>query len=303
VHSSRSSALTESSSQREFRGLVRSLSAKELTARFPEEYKCFRAMVGRAKYHQATVHREVSSFKGFLLALGEPRPAPEWTVDRINPSDPEYAPGKIRWADKRQQANNRTNTKWLTHQGQTRPLADWARLKNQSPATLRKRLSRGWTHDEVITGVRGAACLPSAEAPAASPHHPVGWPPTCQAPQKWEKQYQRWMREFRSPPHVTRAVFYAWINGNRLRKTKHALQQWRPDYFSADGPAPDDETELPSEVTENAGYRSVLAAEITQQWALSQISRSEQQLIALKGLRHSWGGVLDPDTMKRPKRR
>ena len=55
------------------------------------------------------VHPEFKNFKSFLLHVG-PMPTKNATLDRINNSDPEYAPGKVRWADKITQNNNKSDT-------------------------------------------------------------------------------------------------------------------------------------------------------------------------------------------------
>lgn len=126
----------------EFRKLVQSLGKMELRKHFPLEAASYGDMKGRVRTHGAVIHPKFKDFRSFLLHVGA-RPLPTWTLDRVNPHDPEYAPGKVRWADKRSQANNRRNTILLMIRGEIRPLTDWARLTKQDPKTLRKRLERG----------------------------------------------------------------------------------------------------------------------------------------------------------------
>jgi hypothetical protein len=107
------------------------------------------------------IHPDFDTFESFFAALG-PKPSSLHTLDRINPSDPEYAPGKVRWADKREQSNNRKNTVFLTYDGtkfeeyvgKTKPLTEWASALGTSPSTLRRRRSDGWTDNEIIEGER-----------------------------------------------------------------------------------------------------------------------------------------------------
>src|SRR5437868_7123076 len=88
---------------------VRHLRRKDLIERYPAEWNCFRGMHQRARTSIAIVHPDLQRFHGFLRVLG-PCPSRGYTVDRLDPFDPEYAPGKVRWASKVTQANNRTNT-------------------------------------------------------------------------------------------------------------------------------------------------------------------------------------------------
>jgi len=48
---------------------------------------------------------DVTAFESFLLSLG-PKPTPEHTLDRIDPSG-NYEPGNLRWASKSEQSQNR----------------------------------------------------------------------------------------------------------------------------------------------------------------------------------------------------
>lgn len=66
-------------------------------------------MLSRRMSKGATVHAEFVGFKSFLAHVGA-IPAAGATLDRINNDDLEYAPGKVRWADKRTQNNKKGDT-------------------------------------------------------------------------------------------------------------------------------------------------------------------------------------------------
>lgn len=125
-----------------------------LNKKYRSTYNCWRNMKGRRATQGAKIDPAFEEFVDFLECMG-PRPGKAFTVDRLDPTDPEYGPGKVRWADKKTQAVNKTNTIMLTDEtGKELPLVEWAKLKGQKPNTMRKRLKVGWTDTEVIAGVR-----------------------------------------------------------------------------------------------------------------------------------------------------
>jgi hypothetical protein len=136
----------------------RRLAPTELRKRYPAEANTHRNVLQRAKNQGRIVHPDFRKFRDFLAHVG-PRPCAGATLDRIDNLDPEYAPGKVRWADKRTQNSNKGDTLLLYYSrtGDTYTVDRLARLRKLSPSTIRKRRERGWTDDEIIEGKRHTA--------------------------------------------------------------------------------------------------------------------------------------------------
>ncbi|MBL9062601.1 hypothetical protein [Tabrizicola sp.] len=140
---------------------IQSLTKMELRARYKSEATAHRNMKGRAKSKGAVIHPEFNRFEDFLRHVG-PCPANKATVDRIDNDDPEYAPGKVRWADKRTQNGNKGDTLvfYSTRTGESFTTSRLAKLQRVTPNTIRSRHQRGWSDDEIIEGRRGTQCHP-----------------------------------------------------------------------------------------------------------------------------------------------
>jgi predicted transcriptional regulator len=87
-------------------------------------------------------------FKNFLSDVGE-RPE-NATLDRKDNQGP-YSPENCRWATKDEQANNKRNNRWLTGNGKTQTLAQWARELGCNSAAILYRLNKGMSEQEAVT--------------------------------------------------------------------------------------------------------------------------------------------------------
>ncbi|MER8809226.1 hypothetical protein [Mesorhizobium australicum] len=129
---------------------ILSASKMELRHRYIPEATSQRNRKAQAK---SNFSPELRDFRDFLLYVG-PMPQPGMTLDRINNDDPQYAWNKVRWATKKVQNNNKSDTGTYTCSttGKTFTTSELAQLQGVGLDTIRKRRKRDWTDDEIIAG-------------------------------------------------------------------------------------------------------------------------------------------------------
>jgi hypothetical protein len=146
----------------------RTLRAMELRRKYPGEATCHKDMLAREASLGRSIHPQFRKFRDFL-AIVPLKPFPKATLDRINPNDPEYAPGKVRWADKRTQSTNRSCTLlFQSSDGQSFTSDQLAKRQKVSLNAIHQRRQRGWSDESIIAG-KQLPSLPSVVEPAKDP--------------------------------------------------------------------------------------------------------------------------------------
>lgn len=89
------------------------------------------------------------TFWNFVEDVGD-RPV-GCTLDRID-NDGDYEPGNVRWATPSMQNRNSRRSRLLTHDGETRTMAEWAEVLGMSYDVLNHRINAsGWSVERALT--------------------------------------------------------------------------------------------------------------------------------------------------------
>lgn len=90
-----------------------------------------------------------NSFEAFLADMG-PRPSSKYSIERKS-NDGDYEPGNCCWATKQTRGRNTKSTHWLTHDGVTLCLKDWALKTGINRLTISSRIANGWSIAKTLT--------------------------------------------------------------------------------------------------------------------------------------------------------
>lgn len=87
-------------------------------------------------------------FKRFLADMG---PCPEGgTLERVD-NNANYGPSNCRWATRSEQSRNKRNNKFITANGKTQTLMDWAKELGCAHTAILYRLRKGMSEQDAVT--------------------------------------------------------------------------------------------------------------------------------------------------------
>ena len=127
---------------------------------YAKEYRIWKAMHKRCTnpntryFHRyggrgITVDPRWDQFAVFLRDMGA-CPGEEYSLERLD-NDLSYTPVNCRWATQAQQVRNTCRNIYVTYQGETRCLKDWAQQYHLPYSTLRHRYIHQWPLEKVFS--------------------------------------------------------------------------------------------------------------------------------------------------------
>jgi hypothetical protein len=105
--------------------------------------------------------------------IGEP-PTPQHSIDRIN-NNGNYEPGNIKWSTPKEQQNNKRTNHYVSFNGETKTLTQWAESLNITPITLWHRLTDlHWSVERALTEpIHSRKAKPKPPSPSNGQNTPI----------------------------------------------------------------------------------------------------------------------------------
>lgn len=119
----------------------------------------------RKWYHDKGIRvcKRWDDFGKFIKDMGR-KPTPKHTIERVNVRKG-YSPSNCRWATAQEQHLNRTDTRRITFNGQTKVISQWEEEYGIRDQQLYHRLNRGWDIERaLITPVNKKKIISKATA-------------------------------------------------------------------------------------------------------------------------------------------
>lgn len=91
------------------------------------------------------------NFYNWAMANGY---ADNLSIDRID-NNGDYSPTNCRWVTQLEQNNNSRKNHYITYNGETKSVSEWARIYNIHRCVLNNRLRRGWSFEKSINTKTG----------------------------------------------------------------------------------------------------------------------------------------------------
>lgn len=88
------------------------------------------------------------SFENFLDDMGEPSEG--MSLDRID-NKLGYSPENCKWSSVIEQANNKNNNRFITHNGITKTIGEWVTELGIPRRTIISRITRGFPIDKILS--------------------------------------------------------------------------------------------------------------------------------------------------------